>query len=90
MVKLLMQVCTRLNIWLTQLLNMVRVLFNKSVATLTASYGKGAVAWLDESEAASFEKVGIVTYYREPEEPKIIVQNIASENVVTKKQRKTK
>lgn len=69
---------------------MIRVLFNKSVATLTASYGKGAVAWLDESEAASFEKVGIVTYYAEPEEPKIIVQNIALAQVEVKKTKKRK
>ena len=72
---------------------MIRVRFLKSVSTLTASYGKNAVAWLDESEAASFVKAGLCQLCTEEDvriEPTVIVQNIEPQiqQVIKPKRRK--
>ena len=74
---------------------MIRVRILKSIATLTASYGKNAVAWLDESTARSFINAGSAELYAEHNEPQIIVQQIKPQVeevaiVTTKKTRKKK
>lgn len=78
---------------------MIRVKFLKSASTLSASYGKGAVAWLEEAQAHGFIRNGLcelclvesTSEEVKRQEPKIIVQNIEpKEQVVIKPKRNRK
>lgn len=59
---------------------MIRVRFIKSCATSSTSYGKNAVAWLDERTATSFISAGLcVEFMSEPADekrPSVIVQEV--------------
>jgi len=67
---------------------MIRVRFNKSASTLSASNGQGSVAWLREEEANSLINAGICDLIEDEvnKEEKIIVQEI----VKPARRRKTK
>lgn len=53
---------------------MIRVRFIKSCASPSTSYGKNAVAWLEDETAVSFINAGLCVAFEEAHKPTIIVQ----------------